>query len=70
VLEQVTNGIATRMALLFQFAAGGAGADELPSGDASSQSSGDQPRNRRSTDKQSDANSGAKEVKDPSHASH
>jgi aspartate carbamoyltransferase catalytic subunit len=65
VLEQVTNGIAARMALLFLLTAGGADADALP-GDASSQSSSDQPRNRRSTDKQSDA----KEVKDPSHASH
>ncbi len=71
VLEQVTNGIAVRMALLFLLAAGGAEAEELPAGDASSQSGAaspaDQPRNRRATDKKSDA---TKEVKDPSHASH
>jgi aspartate carbamoyltransferase catalytic subunit len=69
VLEQVTNGIAVRMALLFLLAAGGAEADALPAGEISSQTgagTADQPRNRRSTDK----NPGAKEVKDPSHASH
>ena len=72
VLEQVTNGIAVRMALLFLLVAAGAEEEALPAGDVSSQSSAspqspaDQSRNRRSTDKKSDA----KEVKDPSHASH
>jgi hypothetical protein len=73
VLEQVTNGIAVRMALLFLLAAGGAEVEELPAGDASTQSgsmTADLPRNRRATDKKSDANTDAKEVKDPSHASH
>jgi aspartate carbamoyltransferase catalytic subunit len=77
VLEQVTNGIAVRMALLFQLAAGDAEPEALPTGDAAAQagaSKTDQPRNRRATDRQpdnkSDANTDAKEVKDPSHASH
>ncbi len=73
VLEQVTNGIAVRMALLFLLAAGGAEDEALPAGDAAS-SSADQPRNRRATDKASDKTPDkkpdAKEVKDPSHASH
>jgi aspartate carbamoyltransferase catalytic subunit len=54
VLEQVTNGIAVRMALLFLLAAGGADANALPTGDVSSQpgaTASDQQRNRRSTDK-------------------
>jgi aspartate carbamoyltransferase catalytic subunit len=61
VLEQVTNGIAVRMALLFLAAAGGsdqahsAGEPEAPG-----------PRNRRSTDQKDDR----KDLKDPSHAAH
>ena len=74
VLEQVTNGIAARMALLFLLATGGADPETLSAGDVSSQGGsatpGDQPRNRRSTDKKSDSNIDAKEAKDPSHASH
>jgi aspartate carbamoyltransferase catalytic subunit len=76
VLEQVTNGIAVRMALLFLLAAGGTDDEVLPTSDASQSgaTSADQPRNRRSTDKQldkkSETNTDAKEVKDPSHASH
>jgi aspartate carbamoyltransferase catalytic subunit len=69
VLEQVTNGIAVRMALLFLLTAGGAEEETLPAGDAAS-ASADQPRNRRSTDREPDKKSDAKEVKDPSHASH
>jgi aspartate carbamoyltransferase catalytic subunit len=61
VLEQVTNGIAVRMALLFLLAAGG-------SEDDAKQAAEPAPRNRRSTD-QKDATD-RKEVKDPSHASH
>lgn len=62
VLEQVTNGIAVRMALLFLLAAGGSEDD--------AQQATETPalRNRRSTD-QKDATD-RKEVKDPSHASH
>jgi hypothetical protein len=55
VLEQVTNGIAARMALLFLLVAGSGDdeADVLPAGEgaSSSQSANDPPRNRRSTDK-------------------
>ncbi len=62
VLEQVTNGIAVRMALLFLLAAGGSEDDTQPATETPA------PRNRRSTD-QKDATD-RKEVKDPSHASH
>jgi aspartate carbamoyltransferase catalytic subunit len=62
VLEQVTNGIAVRMALLFLLAAGGS------EDDAQQATETPVPRNRRSTD-QKDATD-RKEVKDPSHASH
>jgi aspartate carbamoyltransferase catalytic subunit len=62
VLEQVTNGIAVRMALLFLLAAGGS------EDDAQQATETPAPRNRRSTD-QKDATD-QKEVKDPSHASH
>jgi aspartate carbamoyltransferase catalytic subunit len=62
VLEQVTNGIAVRMALLFLLAAGGS------EDDAQQATETPAPRNRRSTD-QKDATD-RKEVKDPSHASH
>jgi aspartate carbamoyltransferase catalytic subunit len=44
VLEQVTNGIAVRMALLFLLAAGASEDDAHPAADAQA------PRNRRSTD--------------------
>jgi aspartate carbamoyltransferase catalytic subunit len=63
VLEQVTNGIAVRMALLFLLAAGGAEDAALAGeGDLQTPAQANEARNRRSTDK--------KEVKDPSHASH
>jgi aspartate carbamoyltransferase catalytic subunit len=62
VLEQVTNGIAVRMALLFLLAAGGSEDDGQQATGTSS------PRNRRSTD-QKDATD-RKDVKDSSHASH
>ena len=62
VLEQVTNGIAVRMALLFLLAAGGS------EDDAQQVTEAPAPRNRRSTDPK-DATD-RKEVKDPSHASH
>src|SRR5262249_50279099 len=54
VLEQVTNGIAARMALLFLLAAGGSEDETLPTTEVSAQPSAtpsEQPRNRRSTDK-------------------
>ncbi len=62
VLEQVTNGIAVRMALLFLLAAGASEDDGQQAPGASP------PRNRRSTDHK-DATD-RKDVKDPSHASH
>jgi aspartate carbamoyltransferase catalytic subunit len=62
VLEQVTNGIAVRMALLFLLAAGGSGDAAVPGGET------DAPRNRRATDVQDAA--GQKDAKDPSHAAH
>src|SRR5580700_10604088 len=62
VLEQVTNGIAVRMALLFLLAAGGSEDDGQQATEASP------PRNRRSTDHK-DATD-RKDVKDSSHASH
>jgi aspartate carbamoyltransferase catalytic subunit len=62
VLEQVTNGIAVRMALLFLLAAGDSEDDGQQATGASP------PRNRRSTD-QKDATD-RKDVKDSSHASH
>jgi aspartate carbamoyltransferase catalytic subunit len=62
VLEQVTNGIAVRMALLFLLAAGSS------EDDAQQVTETQAPRNRRSTD-QKDATD-RKEAKDPSHASH
>jgi aspartate carbamoyltransferase catalytic subunit len=61
VLEQVTNGIAVRMALLFLAAAGGS--DQAHSG-GEAETPG--PRNRRSTDPKDDR----KDAKDPSHAAH
>ena len=63
VLEQVTNGIAVRMALLFHLAAGDSNDDRQPPSEAEGN-----PRNRRATD-QKDA-AAQKDVKDPSHASH
>jgi aspartate carbamoyltransferase catalytic subunit len=62
VLEQVTNGIAVRMALLFLLTAGGSEDDAQQATEAPA------PRNRRSTDQKDTAD--RKEVKDPSHASH
>ncbi|HEY1925726.1 MAG TPA: aspartate carbamoyltransferase catalytic subunit [Candidatus Acidoferrum sp.] len=64
VLEQVTNGIAVRMALLYLLATGGGEDVALPGGEAGVQTpaQSNEPRNRRSTDR--------KDVKDPSHASH
>ena len=56
VLEQVTNGIAVRMALLFLLISGGAEENGPPAGPSAEESQA--PRNRRSTDK-----------KDLSHAS-
>jgi aspartate carbamoyltransferase catalytic subunit len=74
VLEQVTNGIAVRMALLFLLAAGGSDDAAQKTAEAPA------PRNRRSTDQKdvTDQRDTAdqkdptdrKEVKDPSHASH
>jgi aspartate carbamoyltransferase catalytic subunit len=62
VLEQVTNGIAVRMALLFLLAAGS-------SEDDGQQATGASPlRNRRSTDHKDGTE--RKDVKDSSHASH
>jgi aspartate carbamoyltransferase catalytic subunit len=62
VLEQVTNGIAVRMALLFLLAAGSSEDDPQQVAEAPA------PRNRRSTDPK-DATD-RKEVKDSSHAAH
>jgi aspartate carbamoyltransferase catalytic subunit len=62
VLEQVTNGIAVRMALLFVLTAGGSEDDGQQATEAPA------PRNRRSTDQKDTTD--RKEVKDPSHASH
>jgi aspartate carbamoyltransferase catalytic subunit len=62
VLEQVTNGIAVRMALLFRLVAGDSEEDAQQATEAPA------PRNRRSTDQKDTAD--RKEVKDPSHASH
>lgn len=55
VLEQVTNGLAVRMALLFLLTSGASEDGAHPASEAQAQA----PKNRRSTD-----------VKDPSHASH
>jgi aspartate carbamoyltransferase catalytic subunit len=62
VLEQVTNGIAVRMALLFRLVAGDSEEDAQQATEAPA------PRNRRSTDQKDTTD--RKEVKDPSHASH
>jgi aspartate carbamoyltransferase catalytic subunit len=62
VLEQVTNGIAVRMALLFLLAAGSPEDGAHPTGEAEAPT----PRNRRSTDKKEATDQ--KDVKDPSHA--
>jgi aspartate carbamoyltransferase catalytic subunit len=62
VLEQVTNGIAVRMALLFLLAAGASEDDGQQAPGASP------PRNRRSTDHKDVTD--RKDVKDSSHASH
>ncbi len=58
VLEQVTNGIAVRMALLFLLAAGGSEDDKPPAGEPDA----NPPRNRRVTDQ--------KDLKEPPHAAH
>jgi aspartate carbamoyltransferase catalytic subunit len=62
VLEQVTNGIAVRMALLFLLMAAGEEIAAHPAGETQAL------RNRRSTDVQAAANTDAKQIKDPSHA--
>jgi aspartate carbamoyltransferase catalytic subunit len=59
ILEQVTNGIAVRMALLFLLMAGG---DEIAGHPWSETTQA--PRNRRATDGKTQA----KEIKDPTHA--
>ena len=64
VLEQVTNGIAVRMALLFLLLVGGS---EESHDEAHLAAEVPEPRNRRSTDPKTDATKDAK--KDPSHAS-
>ena len=61
VLEQVTNGIAVRMALLFLLMAGGEQGPMPPPGALEAH----EPRNRRATDVKGDI----KDIKDPSHAS-
>jgi aspartate carbamoyltransferase catalytic subunit len=64
VLEQVTNGIAVRMALLYLLLVGGSEESQeesLPAAEV------EDPRNRRSTDAKADATKSPKE--DPSHAS-
>ena len=63
VLEQVTNGIAVRMALLFLLLVGGSDAEVAEHPVAEVQ----QPRNRRASDKKE--SSAAPLDKDPSHAS-
>jgi hypothetical protein len=66
VLEQVTNGIAVRMALLFLLTAGGdPGAMPSPGSLESPTPASQEPRNRRATDTKTDI----KDAKDPSHAS-
>jgi aspartate carbamoyltransferase catalytic subunit len=66
VLEQVTNGIAVRMALLFLLTAGGdPGAMPSPGSLESPTQASQEPRNRRATDTKTDI----KDAKDPSHAS-
>jgi len=64
VLEQVTNGIAVRMALLYLLLVGGS---EESQEEAHSAAEAQEPRNRRSTDAKADATKYAKG--DPSHAS-
>jgi aspartate carbamoyltransferase catalytic subunit len=59
ILEQVTNGIAVRMALLFLLMAGGDESAVHPWSQTTPA-----PRNRRATD----AKTEAKEIKDPTHA--
>src|SRR5438874_5981605 len=63
ILEQVTNGIAVRMALLFLLMTGGEESAVAPPTEMTQA-----PRNRRATDAKFDAKSDAKEVKDPTHA--
>ena len=63
ILEQVTNGIAVRMALLFLLMTGGEESAVAPPTEMTQA-----PRNRRATDAKLDAKSDAKEVKDPTHA--
>jgi len=65
VLEQVTNGIAVRMALLYLFSLGSPD-DAEAAHPAAEEQAAPAPRNRRATDPKGGAKAGAK---DPSHAS-
>ncbi len=63
ILEQVTNGIAVRMALLFLLMTRGEENAIAPSTETAQA-----PRNRRATDAKGETKSDANEVKDPTHA--
>jgi aspartate carbamoyltransferase catalytic subunit len=62
ILEQVTNGIAVRMALLFLLMTGGEESAVAPPTETTQA-----PRNRRATDAKPGTKSDANEVKDPTH---
>jgi hypothetical protein len=63
ILEQVTNGIAVRMALLFLLMTRGEESIGAPSTETAQA-----PRNRRATDAKPETRPDANEVKDPTHA--
>jgi aspartate carbamoyltransferase catalytic subunit len=63
ILEQVTNGIAVRMALLFLLMTGGEESAVAPPTETMQA-----PRNRRATDAKPGTKSDANEIKDPTHA--
>jgi len=66
ILEQVANGIAVRMALLFLLMTAGDGESVHPSTETKQAADATQvPRNRRATDAKD--GKGVKEIKDPSH---
>jgi len=66
ILEQVTNGIAVRMALLFLLMTAGDGESVHPSTETKQAADATQvPRNRRATDAKD--GKGVKQIKDPSH---